>query len=83
MGSERQPGVMRAQKRDLLIKNFTFSVQSILLGVFIGNWKSFFQLFSNLKRKHVIGFMNIKSSCGYVRYFLPLKVYFYENSIKF
>jgi hypothetical protein len=46
-----------------------FSVKKLLLVVFIWNWKSFLQLFSKLILKHVIRFMNKKSSCGYATHF--------------
>jgi hypothetical protein len=57
----------------LLIKNISFSLKKKLLGVFIWNWKSFLQLFSKPNLKHVISFMNRKSSCGYVTHLLWLE----------
>jgi hypothetical protein len=73
MGSEMQPGVMRAQKREIQTspsckKNLIFSVKKLLSVVFIWNWKSFLQLFSKLILKIVISFM----CCGYVNVFYPL-----------
>jgi hypothetical protein len=52
MGSEMQPGVMSAQKREIQIrrakKSYIFSIKKLLSVVFIWNWKSFLQLFSKL-----------------------------------
>jgi hypothetical protein len=67
MGSEIQPGIMRAQKREiqinrvtyLLIKKFIFSLKNFTFRSFyiIWNWQSFLQLFSKLNRKHAISFI--------------------------
>jgi hypothetical protein len=64
MGSEMQPGVMRAQKRQIQISRK--KKNSV---VFIWNWKSFLQLFSKLILSFVISFMNRKSSCEYATHF--------------
>jgi hypothetical protein len=70
MGSEMQPVVMKAKKREILIshvKKILYLVLKNLLSVW--NWKSFLQLFSKLILKLVISFMNRKSSCGYATHF--------------
>jgi hypothetical protein len=70
MGSEMQPGVMKAQKREILIshvKKILYLVYKKLLSVW--NWKSFLQTYSKL----VISFMNRKSSCGYATHFFKYK----------
>jgi hypothetical protein len=64
MGSEMQPGVMRAQKREIQIsrvKILIFSVKKFTFSMEL----DFLQLFSKLILKHVISFMNRKSSFGY------------------
>jgi hypothetical protein len=56
MGSEIQPGVKRAPKREvhinyvtyLLITSFIPSVKKYALGVFKWNWKSFLHFFSKV-----------------------------------
>jgi hypothetical protein len=46
-------------------KSLIFSVKKFTFNSFIWNWKYFLQLFSKLLLKHVVSFMNRKSSCGY------------------
>jgi hypothetical protein len=70
MGSEMQPGVMRAQTREIQIirvKKILYLVSKNLLSVW--NWKFFLQSFSKLILKLVIRFMNRKSSYGYATHF--------------
>jgi hypothetical protein len=43
-----------------------------ILVVFTWNWMSFLQLFSKIFLKHVISFMNRKSSCGCATHFFIL-----------
>jgi hypothetical protein len=51
MGCEMQPGVMRAQKREIQISRVTKILYLVYKNlVFIWNWKSFLQLFS----KHIL-----------------------------
>jgi hypothetical protein len=43
----------------------------------IWNWRSFLQFFSNFIPKHVLSFMNRKSSCGYTTHFFRIKSFFF------
>jgi hypothetical protein len=75
MGSEMQPGVMKAQKREILmshvkkilylVKKFTFSMEL----------EVFFTIIQQTYSKLVISFMNRKSSCGYATHFFWLILY--------
>jgi hypothetical protein len=67
MGSEMQPGVMRAQKRETqisFVKKFTFSSFYMELEVYFTIIQ---QTYSKTLFK--LSFMNRKSSCGYALHF--------------
>jgi hypothetical protein len=69
MGSEMQLGVMKAQKREILlshVKKFTFSMEL----------EVFFTIIQQTYSKLVISFMNRKSSCGYATHFFNFYVAF-------
>jgi hypothetical protein len=69
MGSEMQPGVMRAQKCEILIshvKNLIFSVKKFTFNIEL---EVFFTIIQQTYSKLVISFMNRKSSCGYATHF--------------
>jgi hypothetical protein len=70
MGSKMQPGLMRAQKREILIsrvKKNIFCVKKLKKKLRTGSL-----FYSKLILKLVISFMNRKSSCGYATHFLSL-----------
>jgi hypothetical protein len=70
MGSEMQPGVMKAQIREIFIshvkKNLIFIVNKFTFSMEL---EVFFKIIQQTYSKLVISFMNRKSSCGYATHF--------------
>jgi hypothetical protein len=71
----RLPGVMRAQKREIQISHVTKILHLVE--------RTLFFLFSKLILKHVISFMNRKSSCGYAIYFFCFAFKIFMNYRRF
>jgi hypothetical protein len=69
MGSEMQPGIMKAQKREILISHVKKNCFQY------GTGSLFVQLFSKLILKLVIRLMNRKSSCGYATHFFVIVIF--------
>jgi hypothetical protein len=70
-----QPGVMKAQTREILIshvkKNLIFSVKKFTFSMEL---EVFFTIIQQTYSKLVISFMNRKSSCGYATHFFISKL---------
>jgi hypothetical protein len=70
MGSEMQPGVMKAQKHEIQIshvKKILYLVKKNYFQYGIGSL--FYKIIQQTYSKLVISFMNRKSSCGYATHF--------------
>jgi hypothetical protein len=77
MGSEMQPGVMRAQKREIQISHVKKSVKKFTFSMEL---EVFFTIIQQTYSKLVISFMNRKSSCGYATHFLTNVMKMRKNS---
>jgi hypothetical protein len=77
MGSEMQPGVMRAQKRKIQKSRVKKSYISVKKFTFSMELEVFFTIIQQTYSNFFISFMNRKSSCGYATHFFILKQAFF------